>query len=261
MKLKAILFDLDDTLLWDARCVQEAFKATCEVAAKQYAVDPLSLESAVREQAKTLYETYDFFPFTKQIGINPFEGLWGEFKDDAPEEFRLMKEKMPEYRAESWTRGLRHVGIVDEAFGKQLGETFAAERRKRSIVFPDTYKVLDALKDKFQLLLLTNGSPDLQNEKLDAEPRLKEYFDHIVISGDFGQGKPAPALFDHVLQLLKIEAAEGMMVGDKLSTDIQGANGAGLTSVWINHHGIEAEDIVPKYEIRTLSELLNLLKD
>lgn len=69
MALKAILFDLDDTLLWDERSVREAFHETCLIAAKETGVKPEELEEAVRNEARGLYESYETFPFTKMIGI------------------------------------------------------------------------------------------------------------------------------------------------------------------------------------------------
>lgn len=261
MSIKAVIFDLDDTLLWDEKCVKEAFQAVCEIAKQKYDIDPEQLEKAVREQARALYETFDFYPFTRNIGINPFEGLWGNFNDDHLSGFKQMKDIVPYYRSEAWNRGLTQLGITDASFAKQLGERFPLERRKRSIVFPDTYKVLDALKGKYQLMLLTNGSPELQNEKLKAEPDLKNYFNSIVISGDFGQGKPSRALFEHVMQLLQIDASEGVMVGDKLTTDIKGANQVGMTSVWINRHQVDnSDEIQPSFEIHSLSELPELIE-
>ena len=80
--IKAILFDLDDTLLWDQKSVKEAFSATCLVAAEKYDIDSEELENAVREEARLLYSSYETYPFTQMIGINPFEGLWGNFLDD-----------------------------------------------------------------------------------------------------------------------------------------------------------------------------------
>ncbi len=72
--IKGVIFDLDDTLLWDKKSVQEAFRETCKEAQKEKGIDPLLLEKKVREEASTLYSSYETFPFTKMIGINPFEG-------------------------------------------------------------------------------------------------------------------------------------------------------------------------------------------
>lgn len=260
MKIKAVLFDLDDTLLWDARCVEEAFAATCAYAQKRAGVEPAQLEAAVREEARALYASYETFPFTQNIGINPFEGLWGHFRDGHLEQFRKMAAIVPSYRRESWTRGLKVLGIDDGDLGYELGEMFAAERRKRSYVYEETYEVLDALKGKYPLLLLTNGSPELQREKLSAEPQLAAYFDHILISGEFGEGKPAASLFRHAANRLGIAPEEGMMVGDKLTTDILGSNSVGMPNAWINRHGMKrTDDIVPMYEIQNLRELPGII--
>lgn len=260
MAIKAILFDLDDTLLWDDRSVKEAFQATCAEAGKHYEVDIERLEEEVRREARALYESFEAFPFTKLIGINPFEGLWARFAEGKQDEFRKLQSFVPSYRKESWTRGLRALGIEDEELGSKLGEMFAAERRTRPIVYEETFEVLDQLKGKYKLLLLTNGSPDLQQEKLAGVPSLAAYFDHIIISGDFGRGKPDASIFEHAMSLLGITAEEGVMIGDKLTTDIQGSNTVGMRNMWINRHGMPlANDIVPVHEITSLRDIQKII--
>ncbi|MCY9664220.1 HAD family hydrolase [Paenibacillus alginolyticus] len=260
MTLKAVLFDLDDTLLWDDRSVQEAFKATCAEAAKHVAVNPEELEASVRKEARSLYESFETFEFTKMIGINPFEGLWANFTQGENENFRKLEKLAPGYRTESWTRGLAALGIEDRELGYKLGELFPAERRRRPYVYEETFRVLDALKGSYQLLLLTNGSPDLQKEKLAGVPNIAPYFDHIVISGEFGVGKPAKSIFNHALGLLGIEAEEGIMIGDKLTTDILGSGSVGMRNIWINHHGLQSGDeIVPAYEVSRLQDILTII--
>ncbi|MEC0228371.1 HAD family hydrolase [Paenibacillus alba] len=260
MTLKAVLFDLDDTLLWDDRSVQEAFEATCAEAAKHAAVNPEELEASVRKEARALYETFDTFAFTKMIGINPFEGLWANFSQGENENFRKLEKLAPGYRTESWTKGLSALGIEDRELGYKLGELFAAERRSRPFVYEETFRVLDVLKGKYKLLLLTNGSPDLQKEKLAGVPNIAAYFDHIVISGEFGVGKPDVSIFNHALGLLGIQAEEGIMIGDKLTTDILGSGRVGMRNIWINHHGLQSGDeIVPAYEVSRLQDILPII--
>ncbi|PYI55907.1 HAD family hydrolase [Paenibacillus flagellatus] len=262
MAIRAVLFDLDDTLLWDDRSVKEAFEATCRIAADEKGVDPAELEGAVRREARALYESYETFPFTKRIGINPFEGLWARFSEGEQQEFRQLERLAPGYRTESWTKGLLAVGVDDPELGYRLGETFPKERRARPLVYEETFAVLTELKESYKLLLLTNGSPDLQKEKLSGVPELSGYFDHIVISGAFGEGKPAASIFRHATELLGIRPEEGIMVGDKLTTDIIGANGVGMTSVWINRHGVSrTDDIIPSYEIDHLRKIRTILDE
>ncbi|WP_219837525.1 HAD family hydrolase [Paenibacillus sp. R14(2021)] len=260
MAKQAVLFDLDDTLLWDDRSVQEAFDATCESAAAETGVNAKALEEAVRREARALYESYETFPFTKMIGINPFEGLWANFLEGEQAEFRQLQQLAPAYRKEAWTRGLKALGIDNESLGAKLAEQFPAERRKRPYVYEETFDVLNKLKGNYKLLLLTNGSPDLQREKLAGVPDIVPYFDHIIISGEFGKGKPAADIFHHALERLGIEPEHGIMVGDKLTTDILGANTIGMTSVWINRHGMtRSDEIIPTHEIKHLEELLPLI--
>ncbi len=258
--IKTIIFDLDDTLLWDKKSVKDAFEQTCQIARERYDVDPVKLEKSVRENAARIYATYPTYAFTKKIGINPFEGLWGEFSDEGGE-FPALKNIVADYRKDTWTAGLKDMGIRDEALGYELGEAFPKERRKTAALFADTIQLLDTLKGDYELLLLTNGSPSLQNTKLELSPELKNYFKQIIISGDFGKGKPEPAIFEYALQLTETKNKEEvLMVGDNLNTDILGAYLTGIPSVWINRKNRKQGKVKPTYEIKSLMELIPLLK-
>ena len=127
--IKAIFFDLDDTLLWDQKSIKDAFEATCKIAEDRYKLDPNQFEEAVREAARELYSSYETYAFTQMIGINPFEGLWGNFLDDH-DDFRKMAAIVPTYRKDAWTIGLKKMGIDDPEFGHELAERFPEERRK-----------------------------------------------------------------------------------------------------------------------------------
>lgn len=257
--VKAVIFDLDDTLLWDYRSVAEAFEVTCGIAAKKHGIEPEKLEEAVREEAETLFPTYDTYPFVKNIGIGVFEAFWGNFQDEG-EDAKALREIIPTYRKAVWTKGLEELGVNDPALADHLAEVFSEERRKHIYLYDDTLDVLNALKGKYKIALLTNGSPHLQNEKLKMSPELVPYFDQIVISGDFGEGKPSPAIFQHVLDLLDVEKEDAIMVGDNPNTDILGAEKIGMTSVWINHHDRTLTDVTPTHEVKELKELLAILE-
>lgn len=258
--IRAIFFDLDDTLLWDKKSVKTAFEKTCRTASKKYSVHPEKFEEAVREEARVLYATYETYGFTKMIGINPFEGLWGVF-DDAGESFQKMKEIVPDYRKDAWTGGLKRLGIEDEAFGAELANLFIENRKASPFIYEETFSVLDALKNKYKLVLITNGSPSLQNTKLDITPELVPYFDEIIISGDFGVGKPEPSIFEHALNLCGLKPEEALMVGDNRMTDILGANRTGIPSVWINRENEAATEVMPTYEITSLLQLEGILEE
>ena len=118
------------------------------------------------------------------------------------------------------------------------------------------------LKDHYQLVLLTNGSPTLQNTKLEITSELAPYFTHIVISGAFGKGKPDPSIFQFALSQCNLQADDAIMVGDNLMTDILGASRAGIRSIWINRENKQPDkDIKPSYEITNLEDLFPILED
>ncbi|GGI44413.1 putative uncharacterized hydrolase YsaA [Paenibacillus marchantiophytorum] len=259
--IKAIIFDLDNTLLWDEQSIQEAFQATCLLANERVGVDALTLENAVHEISEQLFAQMTCYEFAKMIEVTHLEALWGRFDASQHPTFRELEELAPLYQRNVWTQGLLQQGIDDPALGQELAGRFAQERRERPLVYEATFEVLDALHPNYKLLLLTNGAPDLQQEKVDSIPGLADYFDHILISGTFGQGKPAPAIFEHALKLLNVTSAEALMVGDNLNTDIIGALQTGVRSVWINHHQrIAPAHQNPTHEIASLRELLAILQ-
>lgn len=263
MAIKAVCFDLDDTLLWDEKSVTEAFAATCETAQQETGIDVGKLGEAVRQEARELYATYETFPFTKMIGINPFEALWANFSAGEQPEFRKLQELAPVYREESWYRGLKSCGVDNKELASKLANQFGAERRSRPYVYDnETFKVLNELKGNYKLLLLTNGCPALQQEKLDGVPELSPYFDHIIISGKFGKGKPDSSIFHHALELLDVNPKEALMVGDKLTTDILGSLSVGMHAVWVNRTGhVRNDEIIPNYEIKHLSQLHDIIAE
>ncbi|MBO1001586.1 HAD family hydrolase [Pseudogracilibacillus auburnensis] len=257
--LKAVIFDLDDTLLWDHKSVSEAFKSTCAKAVEKYDIDPLQLEENVRKHAEDLYPTYETYKFVSNIGIGTFEGMWGEFQDEG-EAFQKLRETVPLYRKQAWLQGLKDLDIEDEELAETLAKTFPEERKKHIFLYDETLEVLDALKGKYKLLMLTNGSPHLQHTKLSLSPEIEPYFDHIVISGDFGSGKPSTELFNYALSLLEVEKREVIMVGDNPLTDILGASKIGIDSIWINHHNKELTEVTPTYEVSRLKEIMPIIK-
>ncbi|WP_152655325.1 HAD family hydrolase [Oceanobacillus sp. CFH 90083] len=257
---KMVLFDLDDTLLWDKKSVQDAFTLTCQLAEKESGVSPEELERNVRHRARELYASYSTYTYTKKIGINPFEGLWATF-DDNGEEFRKLREIAPKYQETAWLEGLKDTGINHPELAKKLAKAFRNYRIESPCLFEDTLSVLTELGKDYRLALVTNGSPSLQNLKLEISSELPPYFEKIFISGDVGIGKPTPEIFNYVLQELDIQAEEAIMVGDNLNTDIIGANQIGIDSVWLNRFDAENKsDIQPDYEIQSLRELKRILQ-
>jgi len=114
---------------------------------------------------------------------------------------------------------------------------------------------LDELSDSYTLGLITNGASCLQREKL-TTAGLDEYFDVVVVSAEFGVGKPDPSIFEHALDRLGSDREQAVMIGDSLTRDVNGAIATGLQGVWVNRSGqprpTDRPDLI---EVTTLSDL------
>jgi putative hydrolase of the HAD superfamily len=246
----ALLFDLDDTLVLEEPAAVAAFEATAQAAP---GVDAAQLALAARSHSRKLWYAAATHPFCRSIGISSWEGLWCRFEGD-DEQVAALRAWAPTYRREAWANALADQGVDDGDLAAELGERFAVERRARHHTFADVAPALDALAGP--LAIVTNGASCLQREKL-AASGLEARFDAVVVSGDLGVGKPDASVFWHALAL--VGADHGVMIGDSLERDIDGALAAGLDAVWINRFGQPGpgRDGVP--EIASLAELPDAL--
>ena len=250
---RALLFDLDETLVVEQAAAVAAFEATAGVVSGRHEVDPARLAIRARVRARELWRAAPTHAYCNAIQISSWEGLWCRFEGDEPS-MRALRTWSPTYRREAWRLGLLDEGIEDIALAEELAERFPLERRARHEVFPDAEPALAELRESHTLALVTNGASCLQREKL-AASGLGDYFEIVVVSGEFGVGKPDPSIFRHALSRLR-SAGGGVMVGDNLTRDIDGAIAAGLEGVWINRLGqVPAEPRPGVSEISTLSDL------
>ena len=258
MQFDALLLDLDDTLIPDESAAEAAFLAACAPVAKRYGLDPAAVARSAGTCARQIWRASDHIAYCQSIGISSWEGLWAGFTGAAPELQRLHA-WAPTYRREAWRRALAEHGVDDPAYAEQLAERFRHERRQRNAMFPDAADLLPKLARRLPLALVTNGAPDLQHFKIDASG-LRPYFQTIVVSGEVGIGKPHPRPMQVALQQLGCDPARAAMVGNSLSSDIDGALRAGIHAIWLNREATPLTgDIRPDLTITTLHELTNLL--
>jgi putative hydrolase of the HAD superfamily len=251
---RALLFDLDDTLVVEEPAAAASFAATARAAAAQRRVDAEALATAARERARELWYAAPTHAYCMRVGISSWEGLWCRFEGDDPN-VRWLQEWSPRYRREVWSLALADQGIHDPVLAEELGELYGRERRQRHERFAAAPACLDALRDSYALGLITNGASCLQREKL-ATAELDGYFDAVIVSAEFGVGKPDPSIFKHALDRLDVAAERATMIGDSLARDIDGAIAVGLRGVWINRRRQDrAQDRTDAIEIAALTEL------
>lgn len=257
MSLKAVLFDLDDTLVVDEAVSKQTFAEAGQWAAKQGAEGD-RLQRTVREIAKKLHREGPCYPYCRSIGISAFECLWGNFEGTTPE-LTALREWSRAFRIEVFDRALREQMIDNSELAQELSDAWSAARRKNQRLMPDAVETLARLSS-YQIGLLTNGAPDLQREKL-AASGLGSFFKAVAVSGEHGIGKPKPEVFRILLGELGVSPSEAVMVGNSLERDIAGANAAGVTSIWIQVAGSEEHfETTPAFTIQGLAELPRLLE-
>lgn len=129
----------------------------------------------------------------------------------------------------------------------------------------DAYEIIKDLKGKVLQCAASNGTKIAQTGKL-KNSGLGELFDLVFISEDVGAEKPAKAFFDKALaevkaQIGEVALDEVLMIGDSLTSDIKGANNAGIKACWYNPEGNACDkDVHIDFEIKDLHEVYNFLK-
>jgi putative hydrolase of the HAD superfamily len=229
--MRAVLLDLDDTLLVERAANEDARRAACELAAERYGVDARSLRDAVKTRAGILWRASPTIHYCRRIGLSSSEGLWCRFLGSTPQITRL-RNWAPRYRTDAWHFALTDHGVRDRQLAGMLAERFLEERRSRHILLPYAREALSALEERYRLVLVTNGASCLQREKL-AASGLRDHFEHVVVSGDLGIGKPEARIFLSALSAAGVRPEEAVMVGDSLERDIRGARRAGIAAIWL----------------------------
>jgi putative hydrolase of the HAD superfamily len=255
---RALLFDLDDTLMVEGEAATGAFVATAQAAATRCDIDSATLAVGARSRARELWYAAPTHEYCRRVGISSWEGLWCRFESDGPE-MQTLRDWSPTYRHETWRLALADQKVDDSRLADELAERFSVERRVRHEVFADVSAVLSRLMESHSLALVTNGAACLQREKLSASG-LSDYFETVVVSADLGIAKPEASVFEHALSQLGADKDDAVMVGDSISKDVDGALAAGLGAVWINRGGLPAPpNRTNLVEISTLSDLPSAL--
>lgn len=130
-----------------------------------------------------------------------------------------------------------------------------------TVVFtPHAWETVQALKGKVLQCAVTNGTKVAQDRKL-KNSKLVHEFDHIFISEVVGIEKPNIGFFDAVFAKIGQYASdEVLIVGDSLTSDIQGGVNAGIKTCWFNPNGVEnTGNLKPDYVITDVAKVLELI--
>lgn len=255
-----LFFDLDDTLMSEIKADEAALLAVCRIADTKYGIDSQALCKITPRIAFDIFSSKPSYDYCENnIGLSAMEALWGNISGPS-KELEEMHAWVEGYRSEVWAKALEKFNINDPHLTSQLAETFIKEREKNHTPFPDSEKTIEALRKTHRLAIITNGAPCVQQAKLDGSG-LEHYFEKVIISGNFGKGKPDPSIFQHACEMMKTTPEKSVYVGNSRSRDIKGAKNAGMKAILVNRtHKSKLPDITPDYEISNLGELINLLQ-
>lgn len=156
---------------------------------------------------------------------------------------------------------------LDDTFIREALNTMYSVSQEYWNLEIDTIPTLEWLQSNgYRIGLISNASDKDDVYSLLQQFNLTDFFEHIIISADFGLRKPHREIFQEGLSLFSCQPQDSFMVGDRLDMDILGAIQLGIRSVWISRRSIHKGNenlfgIRPDYEIQSLEELKIILSN
>jgi len=172
-------------------------------------------------------------------------------------DFELGKISQLELRSARFGRLFQAINV--DADPHAFSDTYLTNLGNAADLFPGALEIVDALHENYRLLLITNGIPKVQRSRLSRSP-IQPLFEAVIISGEIGIAKPHPGIFDAAFQAMgSPPKEETLIIGDSLTSDIQGGINYGIDTCWYNPDRRPSDPKIPAtYEIHRLNELLTL---
>jgi putative hydrolase of the HAD superfamily len=230
---KAILLDLDDTILDDSSTIDACWHEACVANNSELGARDLSIV------LDTIRNTSRWY--------------WSD-----PERHRLGRLELNAARREVVRLALLELGIQSTSLAAKIGDDYSHHRDVGLEPLPDAIETVRWLKKSgCALALLTNGAGPAQRKKI-TRFDLADLFDTILVEGEVGFGKPDPRVYHLALSRLNLAPRDAWMAGDNLEWDVAAPQRLGLFSIWIDRPGRglpTASSIRPNRIVRALSDL------
>lgn len=213
-----------------------------------------------RNSHECLIEIYEQFNL-KSLGINELEAFLSKFSEINKLHWDLLEKKeitIDQLRRRRFTETLEPFGvIIDEEFGLKINDTFLALLPHKSHLIEGAIEVLEYLKPKYELHIISNGWQEIQIRKMESSAIL-HYFNEIITNERAEARKPDKQIFEYAINLTNASLSNSLMIGDNYEADIKGAMNANLDTVFYNP---EKQSIIekPTFEILNLVDLKDFL--
>ena len=231
--MKALLVDLDDTLLDYSGGADRSWAEACASCCPPSGIDPAMLVATLAETRRWFWDD----PVRQRTERLNMVGAWQHIVEFA----------------------LERLGRSAPSLAAAIARDYAVRRREAMSLFPEALGCLAELRRcGVPMAMVTNGDATQQRDKIDRH-RLASYFDAILIEGEFGAGKPEASVYRHVLERLGVPAREAWMVGDHLEWDVAAPQRLGLRGIWVDRErvGLAAgTDVRPHRIIKEFPEVL-----
>ncbi|WP_242221595.1 YjjG family noncanonical pyrimidine nucleotidase [Bacillus cereus group sp. BfR-BA-01380] len=228
MKYEVIIFDADETLFDFKKSEKDALKKTMLACNIEYD------------------ESYHLEVY-KDINT----AIWKELEDG-----RITQKKL------SIERFKRLSNKLNTEFNEvEFAQLYMKHLSHASFLYDESITLVESLHQEYRLSIITNGLKDVQDNRI-RKSTIAKYFEDIVVSEDVKVSKPDSKIFEHALNNIKhTDKSKVLMVGDSLTSDIQGGINFGIDTCWFNPNKIiNTSELTPTYEISNLMELKNILK-
>ena len=226
MRYDVLLFDLDDTLLDFGMTEHNAFRL--------------------------IFEEYGL-----PNGLNDYLGSYKGISKILWDDLENGRISLAELKVERFKRlFIEHALDIDPiAFGQRYIENLGKE-----VHMMEGVEEMFAGMQDFRIALLTNGFKDVQHARVNGSA-LKNLFEAIITSEETGFQKPQKEIFAYTLERLQIsDPSRVLMIGDSLTSDIQGGNNFGIDTCWFNPTKKQnPTTIEPSYEIHSWNQLVEIV--
>ena len=143
---------------------------------------------------------------------------------------------------------------------EQAARTYEKNLSQGHWFLPGAEETVEYLSKHYRLFLASNGTASVQKGRM-TSANLYRFFETVFVSQEIGHNKPSKEYFDACFgSIPDFNPARALMVGDSLSSDIQGGINAGIRTVWVNPGHQDCGDIRPDFEIEALHQLPALLE-
>lgn len=231
MKYTTIFFDLDDTILDTAQNSKNAVK-----------------EIFTDYKFDQYFATFDDF-WNKYQAINT--NLWHLYEHNQIDKDYLMSQRFAQTLAD-------YTQIGNEK-SLEINGDFMNRVSNRKDIVGGAIEILEYLKPKYQLHIISNGFIEVQDKKI-KNAGVLDYFKQVILSEHVGKNKPHPDIFNYALKITNAEKDSSIMIGDNINTDIAGAKNSGIDQIWFNPRKQEdINQISPNYTIYSLDQIKQIL--